>query len=141
MLTPPASFYIDPDRLRRERDEVFARSWQLVGRVEQLAQPGDYFTTQLGNEPLLFTNDNGTLRGFFNVCRHRAGPIAYGCGRASACRRYHGWCTVIRTIAATEMEGAVDSIPRAFLQSIAVSSSRCYLRARSATPAFDVFIP
>src|SRR4026207_1631869 len=109
MKTPPAEFYIDPTRLATERERVFARSWQIVGHVGQLANPGDYFTTRLGHEPLLFTNhgghpprpatdpllstnDGGTLRGFFNVCRHRAGPIAYGCGKAQrlVCR-YHGW--------------------------------------------------
>ena len=111
MLTPPASFYIDPARLTRERDDVFVRSWQLVGRVEQLAEPGDYFTTQLGKEPLLFTNDGGTLRGFYNVCRHRAGPVAYGCGRAQrlSCR-YHGWTYDLsgQLVAASEMDGTVD---------------------------------
>jgi choline monooxygenase len=92
MKTPPAEFYIDPARLDAERRSVFARSWQIVGHVGQLQNPGDYFTTRLGGEPLLFTNDGGTVRGFFNVCRHRAGPVAYGCGRAQrlSCR-YHGW--------------------------------------------------
>ena len=78
MLTPTADFYIDPNRLRLEQGEVFAKAWQLVGHAEQLAKPGDYFTTVIGGEPLLFTNDGGTLRGFFNVCRHRAGPVARG---------------------------------------------------------------
>ena len=92
MKTPPAPFYIDPARLVAEHATVFARSWQLVGHAAQLARPGDYFTTRLGNEPLLFTNDKGTLRGFFNVCCHRAGPVANGCGNSQrlACR-YHGW--------------------------------------------------
>jgi choline monooxygenase len=75
MLTPAASFYIDPARLRRENDEVFARSWQLVGRADQLAKPGDYFTTQLGNESLLFTNDGGTLRPGSLRVRPRAAAV------------------------------------------------------------------
>src|SRR6188474_3663480 len=49
MKTPPAQFYIDPARLATERERVFARSWQIVGHVGQLANPGDYFTTRLGN--------------------------------------------------------------------------------------------
>jgi choline monooxygenase len=147
MRTPPASFYIDADRPHRERDDVFARSWQLVGRAEQLAQPGDYFTTQLGNEPLLFTNDGGTLRGFFNVCRHRAGPIAYGCGRAQrlSCR-YHGWTYDLagQLLRTTEMEGASDFDPsKIYLQSIAVHRFGPLLFAAldTSTPSFDEFHP
>ena len=49
MKTPPAEFYIDPLRLRTERERVFARSWQIVGHVGQLANPGYYFTPRIGN--------------------------------------------------------------------------------------------
>ena len=147
MLTPPADFYIDPSRLRSERDHIFARSWQIVGHVGQLANPGDYFTTRLGNEPLLFTNDGGTIRGFFNVCRHRAGPIAYGCGTAQrlVCR-YHGWTydlggQLLRTM---EMEGAEEFDPTQIrLQSVKVHRFGPLLFAAldAATPAFDEMFP
>ena len=147
MPTPPAGFYIDPARLQHERDEVFARSWQLVGRAEQLAQPGDYFTTQVGDEPLLFTNDNGILRGFFNVCRHRAGPVALGCGRAQrlSCR-YHGWTYDLsgQLLRAMEMEGAADfDVAQIRLQSVAVHRFGPLLFAAldASTPAFDDFHP
>lgn len=147
MLTPPAAFYVDPARLELERETVFARSWQLVGRADQLAQPGDYFTTQLGNEPLLLTNDNGTLRGFFNVCRHRAGPVALGCGRAQrlSCR-YHGWTYDLagRLVRAMEMEGAAGFDPANIrLQPIAVHRFGPLLFAAldPATPSFDEFHP
>jgi choline monooxygenase len=147
MLTPPAEFYIDPDRLALERERVFARSWQLVGHVEQLQRPGDFFTTRLGNEPLLFTNDGGTIRGFFNVCRHRAGPIAYGCGNAQrlVCR-YHGWTYELsgQLLRTTEMEGAEDFDPKHIrLQPVAVHRFGPLLFAAldPATPAFDEMFP
>ena len=115
MKTPVASFYTDPDRLRAEHNEVLARSWQLVGHTGQLANPGDYFTVEVGREPLLFTNDGGTIRGFFNVCRHRAGPVATGCGRAQrlSCR-YHGWTYDLggQLLRTTEMEGAEEFDPQ-----------------------------
>ena len=147
MKTPPAEFYVDPARLRAERERVFARSWQIVGHVDQLANPGDYFTTRLGNEPLLFTNDGGTIRGFFNVCRHRAGPIAYGCGKAQrlVCR-YHGWTydlggQLLRTM---EMEGAEEFDPTQIrLQSVNVHRFGPLLFAAldPATPPFDAMFP
>lgn len=147
MLTPPASFYTDPVRLQHEQRDVFARSWQIVGRVDQLKQPGDYFTTQLGEDPLLFVNDGGTIRGFFNVCRHRAGPIAYGCGHAQrlVCR-YHGWTYELsgQLLRTTEMEGAEDFDPsRIRLQPVAVHRFGPLLFAAldPTTPPFDEFYP
>ena len=61
MQTPAAAFYNNPTRLGVERDEVFARSWQVVGHIGQLPRHGDYFTAKIGNEPLVFVNDNGTI--------------------------------------------------------------------------------
>ncbi len=147
MQTPAASFYIDPARLAREHETVFARSWQLVGHAEQLKNSGDYFTTRLGREPLLFVNDNGTPRGFFNVCRHRAGPVAQGCGNARrlSCR-YHGWTYDLsgQLLRATEMEGASGFDPaKISLQTLPVHRFGPLLFAAldSATPSFDEFFP
>jgi choline monooxygenase len=145
-LTPTASFYMDPARLHTEQQEVFARSWQLVGHVAQLAQSGDYFTTRLGGESLLLTNDGGTIRGFFNVCRHRAGPVAYGCGRAQrlSCR-YHGWTYDLsgQLLRTTEMEGSGIDPTQIRLQSFAVHQFGPLLFAAldPSTPAFDEFFP
>lgn len=147
MKTPPAAFYIDPAQLAVEQATVFARSWQLVGHASQVAKPGDYFTTRLGKEPLLFTNDRGTIRGFFNVCRHRAGPIAYGCGHAQrlACR-YHGWTYDLggQLLRTTEMEGAEDFDPsQIHLQPVQVHRFGPLLFAAldPSTPSFEEFFP
>jgi len=51
--TIPASFYTDPAVFSRERERIFARSWQVVGHRSQLTKPGDFFTTELQGEPLL----------------------------------------------------------------------------------------
>jgi len=92
--TLPASWYTDPAVQAAERTAVFARSWQCVGRVEQLSKPGDFVTADIAGEPVLVVRgDDGELRGFFNVCRHRAAPILNtesGCVGKLRCR-YHGW--------------------------------------------------
>ena len=81
----PARFYTDPDVCAQENERIFARTWQVVGHREQLAKPGDFFTTELLGEPLLLVRGaQGELRGFYNVCRHRAGPACGGLRIAQA---------------------------------------------------------
>src|SRR5918996_4886546 len=74
--TPPSSWYSDPRILELEQRTVFANSWQLVGRIDQLCAPGQYVTCEIAGEPLLIVRGNdGCLRGFFNVCRHHAAAV------------------------------------------------------------------
>jgi choline monooxygenase len=92
--TIPASWYVDPRILDLERQTVFARTWQIVGRVDQVRNPGEYITCHVGNDPLLVIRGNdGVLRAFFNVCRHHAAAVVTGSeGHASTLRcPYHGW--------------------------------------------------
>jgi phenylpropionate dioxygenase-like ring-hydroxylating dioxygenase large terminal subunit len=91
--TLPAHLYIDPDVAADENDRIFSRTWQVVGHHDQIANAGDYFTTELIGEPLVIVRGAAQeLRGFFNVCRHRAGPAAQGCGSRKLFRCiYHGW--------------------------------------------------
>ncbi len=107
--TLPSRLYTDPATLEEERERIFSRTWQVVGHRGQAAQPGDYFTTELNSEPLLLVRGpDMTLRGFYNVCRHRAGPAAEGCGSRKLFRcGYHGWAYGLdgSLISATEMEG------------------------------------
>jgi choline monooxygenase len=107
--TLPADLYFDAGVLAAEKREIFSRTWQVVGHRDQAANPGDYFTTELVGEPLLLARGNdGKLRGFYNVCRHRAGPPAEGCGSRKLFRcGYHGWTYGLEgaLISATEIEG------------------------------------
>ncbi|MDB5308614.1 MAG: (2Fe-2S)-binding protein [Gemmataceae bacterium] len=92
--TIPNTWYTSTEVHAAERDAVFARSWQMVGRGEQVVTPGSFITADLAGEPILVVRgDDGVLRGFFNICRHRAAPIlAEPCGSATKLRcRYHGW--------------------------------------------------
>jgi choline monooxygenase len=92
--TIPNTWYHDPGLYDLERRAVFGRSWQVVGRREQVAEPGQYLTADVAGDPVLVVRgEDGTLRAFFNVCRHRAAPILNEpCGKVSKLRcRYHGW--------------------------------------------------
>jgi choline monooxygenase len=107
--TLPASVYTAPDILQAEKERIFSRTWQVVGHASRVANAGDYFTTELLGEPLVFVRGlDGKLRGFYNVCRHRAGPPAEGCGSRKLFRcRYHGWTYGLdgALLSATEIEG------------------------------------
>jgi len=89
----PAHYYVDPVIFEKEKAKIFSRSWQVVGHCSQVEKPGDYFTTECNGEPLLLVRGaGGELRAFYNVCRHRAGPAAEGCGSRKLFRcGYHGW--------------------------------------------------
>jgi choline monooxygenase len=92
--TIPADWYSDPELYALERRAVFGATWQFLDRAELVAAPGRFVTKEIAAEPLLAVRDNeGVLRGFFNVCRHRAAPVVtQETGAASRLRcRYHGW--------------------------------------------------
>jgi choline monooxygenase len=116
--TLPAALYTDASVFAAEKENIFSRTWQVVGRSEQVANPGDYFTTNLVGEPLVFVRGlDGRLRSFYNVCRHRAGPPAEGCGSRKLFRcGYHGWTYGLdgALISATEIEGVEGFRPEDF---------------------------
>jgi choline monooxygenase len=64
-----------------------------VARLDDLARPGDFVPATILDEPIVITHGtDGELRGFYNVCRHRAGQVALAKGnRKSLQCRYHGW--------------------------------------------------
>ena len=107
--TLPSVLYTDPAVFLAEKEKIFSRTWQVVGHASQVANPGDYFTTELVREPLLCVRGaDRKLRGFYNVCRHRAGPPAEGCGSRKLFRcGYHGWTYSLDgcLMHATETEG------------------------------------
>src|SRR3989442_11173769 len=77
-----------------ELKTVFPRSWQVVGRAEQVARPGQYITAEIAGEPIVVVRGNdGGLRAFFNVCRHHAAAVmTEPSGKAQHLRcPYHGW--------------------------------------------------
>jgi len=92
--TIPAPWYFDERIARLERDSVFAANWQVVGHLDQVKDPGQFFTIDVNKEPLVVVrSDDGKLRAFYNVCRHHAAavvPESHGCAKNFRCP-YHGW--------------------------------------------------
>ncbi|MDE0495233.1 MAG: ring-hydroxylating oxygenase subunit alpha [Acidimicrobiaceae bacterium] len=88
-----ADAYVEPRWHEIEQSEVFARSWQWVGHVESLRDPGSYVTMDIAGMPVaLVRGHDGELRAFYNVCQHRAHELLSGSGRTdSIVCGYHGW--------------------------------------------------
>ncbi len=111
--TIPKAFYVDPRMYELERRTVFSRSWQVVGRVDQLREPGQYVTAHVAGEPIVVVaGADRTLRAFFNVCRHHAAEVATKDeGTASVLRcPYHGWTYALDGTlkGAPEFDGVCD---------------------------------
>ncbi len=92
--TIPAPWYLDSRIAKLEARAVFSKTWQMVGRVEQVKGPGQFVTANVAGEPIVVVRGNdGVLRGFYNVCRHHAAAVVTEpCGQASILHcPYHGW--------------------------------------------------
>lgn len=91
--TLPSRWYLDPQIYDLEKENIFRRGWHIVGNTHRLREPGDFITLDFFDEPLILIKDQSSrLRAFSNVCRHRAGRLKEGCGKAAALQcRYHGW--------------------------------------------------
>ncbi|MDQ2805104.1 MAG: Rieske 2Fe-2S domain-containing protein [Pseudomonadota bacterium] len=89
----PPGVYTSDDVLARELENVFRHQWICVGRASAVAQPGDYLTYTIANQPVLVLRDKaGTLRAFSNVCLHRMSTLLEGSGRVQAITcPYHAW--------------------------------------------------
>jgi choline monooxygenase len=111
--TIPGDWYTDPRVEALERRTVWSRSWQVVGRAAQVAEPGQFLTAVVGGEPVVVVRGaDGVLRGFFNVCRHHAAAVMTApCGKVDRLRcPYHGWTYDLagRLRGVPELDGVLD---------------------------------
>ncbi|MDE0284091.1 MAG: aromatic ring-hydroxylating dioxygenase subunit alpha [Gammaproteobacteria bacterium] len=89
----PPQAYLSEEFYELELEHLFRRDWICVGREEEVAQTGDYFTIELAGEPLVVVRGtDNRLRALSNVCRHRYMQVVMGQGNAArlSCP-YHGW--------------------------------------------------
>src|SRR5258707_4778687 len=71
--TIPSPWYFEPRVGELEQQSVFAKTWQVVGRADQVRGKGGFFTAGLGEEPIVVVRgEDGALPGFFYVCTHPA---------------------------------------------------------------------
>jgi phenylpropionate dioxygenase-like ring-hydroxylating dioxygenase large terminal subunit len=91
----PSWTYHDPDFFEAEKAAVFRNSWQLICHLSDIPKAGDFHTLDLLGESLVTVRgEDGAVRSFHNVCRHRASRLLDGargnCGARITCP-YHHW--------------------------------------------------
>lgn len=105
-LSEPVTFgveaYVSEEYARAERDKLWRRVWQQVGRVEEIPEVGDYLTYEILDDSILVVRAaEDEIRAYHNVCAHRGRrlvdiPEGARNARGSARGRhfvcgYHGW--------------------------------------------------
>ncbi|MEM7208286.1 MAG: aromatic ring-hydroxylating dioxygenase subunit alpha [Pseudomonadota bacterium] len=104
----PAWTYNQPELTELEFAEIFRKTWLWVCHVSDIPNPGDFETFELADErAIVIRGDDGVVRSFHNLCRHRASKVVAGergsCEHALVCP-FHGW--------AYHFDGRLKTIPR-----------------------------
>lgn len=105
--TIPSAWYVDPRFHELDREAVFAPAWHCLGAAQRVQKPGDAIRGTAAGEPILVVRDKaGELRAFYNVCRHRGGPLLMeaGCGLKALTCKYHGWTYLL--------DGSLRGVPK-----------------------------
>ena len=100
-----ARWYTDPSITEREVTHIFRKSWNYIGPLSELAEPGDYVTGTAGGVPVVVVRNERGLAGFVNVCRHRRHEVMKGRGKATMMQcGYHAWTY--------DLAGELKRVPR-----------------------------
>ena len=102
----PAARYYSAAFAQLETERMWPKVWQVACTVDHVAEAGDYFEYRCGPYSVLVVRgDDGELRAFQNVCRHRGNSLCTGAGselRELKCG-YHGWTW--------DLSGALKRVP------------------------------
>lgn len=110
----PRPLYNDPHMFRIDMEEVFLKEWLFVGMSSEIPAKGDYFTVEIGQNPVLVVRGaDGSINAFHNSCRHRGSRI---CSEhrgkvANLVCPYHQWTYDLKgnlLFAGTEMGDGFD---------------------------------
>jgi phenylpropionate dioxygenase-like ring-hydroxylating dioxygenase large terminal subunit len=113
--TLPWEWYLPPDVLRTEQEQIFRDAWHYAGPAEWVGEPGARFPCRAGDVPIVVVRDRDrTLRAFVNVCRHRGSVIVSERGKRETLQcPYHAWTYDLdgrlRSAPRSEREGSFDA--------------------------------
>ena len=90
----PRAFYCDPEFYRLDLENIYYRDWLFAGHDCEIKEPGQFFTLQIGEYPVVVVRGNdGAIRAFHNSCRHRGSRVCTterGRSKRLVCP-YHQW--------------------------------------------------
>ena len=102
----PVERYLSPDFAALEYQALWPKVRVVACTIDHVSQPGDFFELRLGwDSVIIVRGDDGELRGFQNVCRHRGNALCQGSGSGLTELRcgYHRW--------AWDLDGQLREIP------------------------------
>ncbi len=87
--------YTDEGFAQLEYERLWSRVWQVAARVDEMPEPGDFTTYQIGDQSILLVRvDTDSIKAYFNFCPHRGTALGVGCGHYDRGRiicPFHGW--------------------------------------------------
>jgi len=109
----PGAFYHDPDFYRLDLENIHYRDWLFAGHDCEIKEPGQFFTLQIGDYPVVVVRGaDREIRAFHNSCRHRGSRVCtadHGKAKRLVCP-YHQWSYDLdgRLARARHMDGEID---------------------------------
>jgi glycine betaine catabolism A len=141
----PRPLYRDQDVFEFDSEQLFSRSWLMIGFEVELPESGSYLSLTIGTNPILIVRGrDGVIRGFHNTCRHRGSQICPdGRGRTSRliCP-YHKWTYDLegRLIGAARMGSAFRMEEHGLAPiSVRLLAGCIYVALTSSAPDFKPF--
>jgi len=99
--------YTSPELFALEMQHLFANTWVYVGHASQIPNPGDYYATTVGDQPVLMVRlPDGSVKVLHNRCLHKGVKlVSEGAGHAGRFFRcpYHAWTY--------KLDGCLQSTP------------------------------
>jgi choline monooxygenase len=89
----PSGWYTDKALFEVERAAVLRKAWHYAGHTGELVNIGDQLVCRVAGIPVVLVRDEtNTIRGFVNICRHRAHQVVlHNQNQKSMQCLYHGW--------------------------------------------------
>jgi phenylpropionate dioxygenase-like ring-hydroxylating dioxygenase large terminal subunit len=93
-MSLPGWLYFDSEFFEAEQKAFLHSAPQAVCHESEISAPGEWRTLEyLGESVIIMRGDDGEIRAFLNVCRHRGSRLVdgnAGCAKVLTCP-YHAW--------------------------------------------------
>ena len=122
----PQPFYTDPEFFKLDMENIYYKEWLFAGHDIEVAQPGQWFTMQVGAYNLIvIRGKDGEIRALHNSCRHRGSRICttdHGTSKRLVCP-YHQWSyetdgSLLRARHANELDRSLYGLKQAHCETV-----------------------